>query len=123
MIRRPPRSTLFPYTTLFRSRRPRARHVTQRANPSPTYWRLLPSRNSEFISTNGGFASYPGHIGMVGCSADATKAVRQEHGKVECIAHRGGVIVMRPLLLHSSSKARARSRRRVLHFRFGPPEL
>src|SRR3712207_7970407 len=25
MIRRPPRSTLFPYTTLFRSRRPRAR--------------------------------------------------------------------------------------------------
>src|SRR5690554_7972016 len=26
MIRRPPRSTLFPYTTLFRSRRPRRRH-------------------------------------------------------------------------------------------------
>src|SRR4051812_49773487 len=26
MIRRPPRSTLFPYTTLFRSRRHRARH-------------------------------------------------------------------------------------------------
>src|SRR2546425_8119929 len=25
MIRRPPRSTLFPYTTLFRSRRPRGR--------------------------------------------------------------------------------------------------
>src|SRR5437667_10454806 len=30
MIRRPPRSTLFPYTTLFRSkiRRPRAKHTT-----------------------------------------------------------------------------------------------
>src|SRR2546426_2521696 len=27
MIRRPPRSTLFPYTTLFRSRSPRARPV------------------------------------------------------------------------------------------------
>src|SRR3712207_7460363 len=27
MIRRPPRSTLFPYTTLFRSRRDRERHV------------------------------------------------------------------------------------------------
>src|SRR5258708_20632534 len=26
MIRRPPRSTLFPYTTLFRSRRPDAEH-------------------------------------------------------------------------------------------------
>src|SRR6476620_10313016 len=39
MIRRPPRSTLFPYTTLFRSRRPR----------SPTSWpafarRSLPGR-------------------------------------------------------------------------------
>src|SRR3712207_7134306 len=35
MIRRPPRSTLFPYTTLFRSRRPRervaARHLALRA--------------------------------------------------------------------------------------------
>src|SRR6266511_5997565 len=31
MIRRPPRSTLFPYTTLFRSSRPRYRRFT--ANP------------------------------------------------------------------------------------------
>src|SRR5215216_7099972 len=30
MIRRPPRSTLFPYTTLFRSRRPVARDVVGR---------------------------------------------------------------------------------------------
>src|SRR3989442_11822208 len=31
MIRRPPRSTLFPYTTLFRSPDPRARHHTPSA--------------------------------------------------------------------------------------------
>src|SRR2546422_2016528 len=31
MIRRPPRSTLFPYTTLFRSRRPGHRHRLQAA--------------------------------------------------------------------------------------------
>src|SRR2546430_7436357 len=30
MIRRPPRSTLFPYTTLFRSRAPRAGRVSPR---------------------------------------------------------------------------------------------
>src|SRR5438034_5775734 len=30
MIRRPPRSTLFPYTTLFRSARPRQRALLQR---------------------------------------------------------------------------------------------
>src|SRR2546422_8258843 len=35
MIRRPPRSTLFPYTTLFRSRDPRRRQPGSRApNPS-----------------------------------------------------------------------------------------
>src|SRR2546425_1849034 len=38
MIRRPPRSTLFPYTTLFRSRRPAERqvceaHVAEEAEP------------------------------------------------------------------------------------------
>src|SRR5712664_4362791 len=32
MIRRPPRSTLFPYTTLFRSR---GRHGTLRSSPAP----------------------------------------------------------------------------------------
>src|SRR5258708_24200786 len=31
MIRRPPRSTLFPYTTLFRSRAPRARPLRRRS--------------------------------------------------------------------------------------------
>src|SRR3712207_8399330 len=40
MIRRPPRSTLFPYTTLFRSRRARdrrapARHHRDAARPAP----------------------------------------------------------------------------------------
>src|SRR3712207_8069165 len=35
MIRRPPRSTLFPYTTLFRSRRHRARRVERREAALP----------------------------------------------------------------------------------------
>ena len=56
-------------------------------------------------------------------SADEAKALRQQHGEVHCLADRGGVVVMRPLLLHLSSKARAQSRRRVLHFLFGPSEL
>ena len=32
-------------------------------------------------------------------------------------------MLMRPLLLHASSKATGASRRRVLHFVFGPPAL
>src|SRR5438067_4404880 len=35
MIRRPPRSTLFPYTTLFRSRPRRRRHRPDRAEAVP----------------------------------------------------------------------------------------
>src|SRR3989475_10529434 len=37
MIRRPPRSTLFPYTTLFRSRQPRAALLQQRADAAGFY--------------------------------------------------------------------------------------
>ena len=35
----------------------------------------------------------------------------------------GFAMLMRPLLLHASSKARGASRRRVLHFLFGPRQL
>src|SRR2546430_4348139 len=37
MIRRPPRSTLFPYTTLFRSRCTRSGWLTVRPNDAPTF--------------------------------------------------------------------------------------
>lgn len=41
----------------------------------------------------------------------------------ECIAVTGDAWVMRPLLLHASSRASGSSARRVLHLLFGPPEL
>src|SRR5438034_11119327 len=51
MIRRPPRSTLFPYTTLFRSQRRRARRRDRRMGPeaqipigSPYFDDPLPGR-------------------------------------------------------------------------------
>src|SRR5256884_3538574 len=43
MIRRPPRSTLFPYTTLFRSHYPRARYSYHRFN-GYTKWAGNPQR-------------------------------------------------------------------------------
>src|SRR6266513_2485318 len=43
MIRRPPRSTLFPYTTLFRSRT-RDRRVAGQARPRPARRQLPPAR-------------------------------------------------------------------------------
>jgi hypothetical protein len=54
---------------------------------------------------------------------DAASRRRDLHGEVVCTARRGDVLVMRPLLLHASSKAHGTSRRRVLHFLFGPRHL
>ena len=50
-------------------------------------------------------------------------ALRDEHGEVTATVERGGVLAMRPLLLHASSKAPVPSFRRVLHFLFGPVTL
>lgn len=47
-------------------------------------------------------------------------AVRQAAGEVTCTAEVGEALVIRPLLVHSSSKAMGDSRRRVLHLVFGP---
>lgn len=42
---------------------------------------------------------------------------------VTCEVPRGGAVVMRPLLLHSSSPARMPSHRRVLHIEYAASEL
>ena len=49
--------------------------------------------------------------------------LRDARGLTTCTAGRGEVLVLRPLLLHASSKASGTSRRRVLHYVFGPREL
>ena len=56
-------------------------------------------------------------------SPDTAAALRAAGPEIVCSVGRGGVLVMRPLLLHASSKAGGSSRRRVLHFVFGPPTL
>ncbi len=42
----------------------------------------------------------------------------RDHEPVECLVSRGGVVAMRPLLIHSSSKARNAAPRRVLHIEY-----
>ena len=55
--------------------------------------------------------------------ATAAVAVRRAAMEVACYAERGDVLVLRPLLLHASSKATGTGRRRVQHFLFGPRQL
>jgi hypothetical protein len=44
-------------------------------------------------------------------------------GERACLAQAGDVLAMKPLLLHRSSKSSGASRRRVLHFLFGPASM
>lgn len=52
--------------------------------------------------------------------AQAAAAARQARAEHICTAGQGSAMAMRPLLLHASSKSTGSSRRRVLHFLFGP---
>ena len=49
--------------------------------------------------------------------------LRDEKGEVPCPVPAGSGMAMRPLLVHASSKASGDTRRRVLHFVFGPVDL
>jgi hypothetical protein len=51
----------------------------------------------------------------------AALSIRDE--AIEVVAGRGDALIMRPLILHASSKSSGSSLRRVLHFVFGPDEL
>lgn len=61
----------------------------------------------------------PGTHGMGRLSSEAIRAIAVS-GKVACVVERGGVVVLRPLLIHSSAKGRTAGPRRVLHFLYGP---
>ncbi|HEU4922583.1 MAG TPA: phytanoyl-CoA dioxygenase family protein, partial [Burkholderiales bacterium] len=56
-------------------------------------------------------------------AADASLRTRSELGSRACIAGIGDALVMRPLLLHASSKSSGSGLRRVLHFLLAPREL
>lgn len=60
-------------------------------------------------------------LGKLGAQAAAT--LRQKQPEQVCTVERGGAMLMRPLLLHASSKSTGTSQRRVLHFLFGPAAL
>lgn len=67
---------------------------------------------------NGPLRVLPGtHALGVFSDAEIERVVR-EISPVECLVRAGGIIAMRPLILHASSKARADYPRRVLHIEY-----
>jgi len=65
----------------------------------------------------------PGTHNLGVLTPQSAVSAREARGVVACVAELGDALLMRPLLLHASSKATGASMRRVLHFLFGPSEL
>ncbi len=62
----------------------------------------------------------PGSHRLGRLSPDGVVATDKRKNEVVCTADTGDLLVMRPLLLHASSKAERPNGRRVLHFLFAP---
>jgi ectoine hydroxylase-related dioxygenase (phytanoyl-CoA dioxygenase family) len=72
---------------------------------------------------NGALRVVPGSHRLGRLSPALASQVREHRGDSLVPVAAGGVMLMRPLLLHASSKASNDSPRRVLQFVFGPPTL
>jgi ectoine hydroxylase-related dioxygenase (phytanoyl-CoA dioxygenase family) len=73
--------------------------------------------------SNGALRVIPGshHAGLI--HEDEINGWVQQHTSVACLVSRGDVVLMRPLLLHASSKATRPTHRRVLHLEFAAQSL
>jgi ectoine hydroxylase-related dioxygenase (phytanoyl-CoA dioxygenase family) len=72
---------------------------------------------------NGALRVLPGSHLQGRLSAEQIQAWRNRVPEVTCEVSRGGVLFMRPLLLHSSAPAAVPRHRRVLHFEFAAEPL
>lgn len=72
---------------------------------------------------NGPLKVVPGTHRLGRLSQNRIKAVRQSIGEVDCLAPAGAALIMRPLLLHASSPARAPRHRRVIHVEYAPGDI
>jgi ectoine hydroxylase-related dioxygenase (phytanoyl-CoA dioxygenase family) len=72
---------------------------------------------------NGALRVVPGSHRAGRLTATEATRVRKAQGDVCVRVPRGGAMVMKPLLLHASSKVSVNNTRRVLHFVFGPESL
>jgi len=77
----------------------------------------------ECAAQSGALRIVPGSHAFGQLDAARVNELRTERGEIVVPVSRGGVLIMRPLLLHASSKATEPRLRRVLHFVFGPRRL
>jgi len=67
---------------------------------------------------NGPLRVLPGTHTMGVLSDNAIHDLSTRINAVDCLVRQGGILVMRPLIVHASSKSRSTMRRRVLHIEY-----
>lgn len=70
------------------------------------------------FAENGPLRVLPGTHKMGVLNDDAIHDLSIQIAPVDCLVPQGGVLVMRPLIIHASSKSRSEIRRRVLHVEY-----
>ena len=68
---------------------------------------------------NGPLRVLPGTHQMGVLTDEQISCQTKERSSVECLVAKGGVLAMRPLIIHASSKSRSDTSRRVLHIEYG----
>ncbi len=74
-------------------------------------------------SQNGPLRVLPGTHMLGTLGDDAIHELSSRISPIECTVARGGVVAMRPLIVHASSKSQATMPRRVLHIEYAASEL
>jgi ectoine hydroxylase-related dioxygenase (phytanoyl-CoA dioxygenase family) len=67
---------------------------------------------------NGPLRVLPGTHTLGVLSDDALHVLSEQVQPVDCLTAKGGVVAMRPLLVHASSKSKSDRPRRVLHIEY-----
>lgn len=71
-------------------------------------------------SKNGPLRVLPGTHTLGVLTDDQIHDLSKKVAEVECLVPRGGVVAMRPLIVHASSKSHSETPRRVLHIEYAP---
>jgi ectoine hydroxylase-related dioxygenase (phytanoyl-CoA dioxygenase family) len=93
--------------------------------PVPVLERMLAVRVhlDDCRAENGPLRVLPGSHREGRLDAAAIHRWKARGSEVQCVAGQGGLVLMRPLLLHASSEARVVGQRRVLHLEFAADQL
>jgi hypothetical protein len=75
------------------------------------------------IAENGPLRVLPGTQNLGVLSDEKLHQLSSKIDAIDCLVPRGGILAMRPLIVHASSKSQSDKPRRVLHIEYAPTEV